>query len=178
MTSRGYNTTESQAKLNEIIGKRSDLEAALAARNQTQIHAVNVQILGLSNDLRTIVRNLQIHVPQTKKVQYWILVGGRVINRTATIIQDLATLGVNVSQLQQFHTQAQQDLRNATIAWNLNNTHETINALHAFKADLIALRNAFHDLINSGRVTGDTKTTVENLTTALDDTTNELGNSI
>lgn len=178
LTSRGYNTTEAQTKLDEIQGQRSELEAAYQARNQNQIHSVNTQIITLSNELREIVRNLQIQIPQEKKVQYWIHVGERAVNRTATIISELETLGINVTSLQQIHTQAEADLAKATDAFDANDTQGAIDALHDLKGDFIALRDAYRELILKAMITGDEKTKVEQTNTALDDTINGIDTSI
>jgi len=178
LTSRGYNTTEAQTKLDEIQDQRSELEAAYQARNQNQIHSVNMQIITLSNELREIVRNLQIQIPQEKKVQYWIHVGERAVNRTATITSELETLGINVTSLQQIHTQAEADLAKATDAFDVNDTQGAIDALHDLKGDFIALRDAYHELILNAMITGGEKTKVEQTNTALDDTINGIDKSI
>jgi len=178
LTSRGYNTTESQAKLDEIQDERSELEAAYEARNQNQIHSVNMQILKLSNELREIVRNLQIQIPQEKIVQYWIRVGERAVNRTATIISEIEILGINVTSLQQIHSQAEVDLTKAKDAFNVNDMQGAIDALHELKADFIDLKDAFYRLVIDGEVTGDAKTLCEQTQTALNDTIDGIEESI
>ena len=177
LTNRGYNTTESQEKLDEIQDERSELEASYEARNQNQIHSVNMEILKHSNELREIVRNLQIQIPQEKIVQYWIRVGERAVNRIATIISELETLGINVTSFQQIHSQAEVDLTKAKDAFNANDTQGAIDALHDLKADFIDLKDAFYNLVINGEVTGDAKTLCEQTQTALNDTIDGIDES-
>ena len=174
LTSRGYNTTHAQAKLDEIQDKRSDLQAAYEARNQNQIHSVNLQIIALSKELRTIVKNLQIQIPQEKIIQYWIHVGERAVNRTATIISELETLGIDVIVLQQIHSQAEINLDSAKEAFNAIDMQGAIDALHELKANLANLKDAFYDLVINGKVTGNSKTLCEQTQIALDDTIDGL----
>jgi hypothetical protein len=178
LTNHGYNTTEARAKLDEIQGKRGELEAAFQARDYDQIHVVNLQLYALSIDLRIIVKNLQIQIPLEKKVRYWISVGGHAVNRTATIISELETLGVNVTALQEIHAQAVMDLANAEELFAANDTQGALGALHDLRADFILLRDAYHILIVQGMITGDEQTKVESVTTALNDTINGMNGSI
>ncbi len=174
LTSRGYNTTQAKTKLDEIQDKRSDLQAVYEAQNQNKIHSLNMQILTLSKELRTIVKNLQIQIPQEKRVQYWIHVGERAVDRTATIISELETLRIDVTILQEIHSQAKVDLDRTKEAFKANDIQGAIDALHELKADFVDLKNAFYDLVNDRKVTGDSKTLCEQTQIALNDTVDGL----
>ena len=178
LTGLEYNTTETQEKLDEIKDKRTDLENALDERDNGKIHQVSLEILDLSKELRTIVRNLQIQIPQETRVQYWIRVGERVVERTETIISELETLGLDVSELKEIHLKAEADLKEAQDAFDAGNIEGAIDALHDLKADLIDLRDAYDELISGGELSGDVETKVELTSDALSTTITEMEDSI
>ncbi len=171
LSDKGYNTTEAQGILDGIQAMRTDLEAALNAHDQTAVHAVNVRIYDQSVILRATVRALQVQVPQELRLRYWIEVGGRALNRTAVILSELEGLGLNVTKLQATQDQAVIDLGRAQQSYLAGDLTGTRSALSDLRLDLLSMREAYHDLILGGAVSGMEKTTVEHVVTALDDTT-------
>jgi len=171
LANQGHNTTPAQAILDSISDERTNLQAALTERNQSQIHAINVHIEDLAASLRATVQNLQIPLPQ--KIHYWTWVGGRAVNRTAIVITELAGLGINITTLQTIQTQAEADyaiLYHADVAGNLTQAR---SALHDLRKDLIALRTAFHAL-HLEHLEVAQQQEVTDLIAALDDTTSGL----
>ena len=178
LTTLEYDTTEAQEKLDEIKDKRTDLEGALDERDNAKIRQVNVEILDLSKELRTIIRDLQVQIPQETRVRYWIHVGERLVERTGTIISELETLGFDVSELQEIHAKAGVDLEKAQTEFDAGNIEEAIAALHDLKADFMELRDAYDDLISGGELPEDIETKVELTSDALSTTVTKIEESI
>jgi len=174
----GYDTVEAQAKLNKIEGKRSELEGALNDRDNIKILQVHLEILDLSKELRKIVRDLQVEIPQEMRVKFWINVGDRVVERTDTIISELETLGIDVTGLRGIHSKAETDLKKAQDEFNVGNLEEAIDALKDLKTDFIELRKAYEELVFGGVLSGDMKVKVESTSAVLSDTIKDMEESI
>jgi len=167
---RGYNITQAQDKLDEIEEKRDDLENAHEKKDNILIRTVNAEIFQLSKELREIVRDLQITIPRERRVQFWIRVGERAVDRTGTIITELGRLGIDITELEDIHSQADANLALAKDKFNDGDIDGAIDALHDLKSDFIELRDAYDDLIFGGALSSDMKTTVEHVSDALTDT--------
>jgi hypothetical protein len=178
LQNKGYDVGEAKKKLDEIKAKRSELEDALDARDNLAIAQVHLDIFDLSKELAKIVRDLQVVTPQEARVRYWINVGERIVERTATIISELETLGIEVTELKKIHLQAEADLKKAQEAFDAGNLEGAIEALKNLKTDFIELRDAYHKLVFSGVLSGDIKATVEATSAALDDTLKDMEASI
>ncbi len=167
---RGYNIIQAQDKLDEIESKRDDLENAHDQKDNILIRTVNAEIFQLSKELREIVRDLQITIPRERRVQFWIRVGERAVDRTGTIISELKRLGIDITGLETIHSQAEADLALAKERFNEGDIDGAIDALHDLKTDFIELRDAYDELIFGGALSSDMKTTVEYVSEALIDT--------
>lgn len=173
-----YDITEAQAKLDEIKDKRSYLEGALNDRDNIKILQVHLEILDLSKELRKIVRDLQVEIPQKMRVKFWINVGDRVVERTDTIISELETLGIAVTELRDIHSKAETDLKKAQNEFNAGNIEGAIEALRDLKTDFIELRKAYEELVFGGVLSGDMKVKVESTSAVLSDTVKDMDESI
>jgi hypothetical protein len=167
---RSYNTTQAQDKLDEIKDKRNELENAYDQKDTILIRTVNAEIFQLSKELREIVRDLQITVPRDRRVQFWIRVGERAVDRTGIIITELERLGINTTELEEIHSQAEADIQLAKEKFAQGDIDGAIDALYDLKTDFIDLRDAYNDLIFGGVLLGDIETTVERVSDALTDT--------
>jgi len=154
------------------------LEGALNGRDNIKILQVHLEILDLSKELHKIVRDLQVEIPQEMRVKFWINVGDRVVERTDTIISELATLGIDVTELREIHSKAKTDLKKAQDEFNVGNLEEAIDALKDLKTDFIELRDAYEELVFGGVLSGDTKVKVESTSAVLSDTIKDMEESI
>ena len=178
ISDNGYDIVAAQAKLDEIKGKRSGLESALEAKNNAQIRQRNTEILNLSKELRQIVRDLQIQIPQDTRIKHWLHVGDRVVERTATIISELKTLGIDVVELEAIHAQAITDLAKVQSEFDAGNSGGAITALQDLKTTLIELRAAYQELIFGGLLPTNMEVKVGGTISALDNTVTEMEKSI
>ncbi len=178
LANRGYNTTAAQEKLDEIVALRSALVDALNKRDNSEIHAVNLQILARSQELRDLVHELQIVVPEKKRIEFWLRVGERVVNRTETIIAELASLGFNVTELRTLHGVVVEDLAYAQQLYNEGDFSGALNALHEVRDDLKALRDAYRDLITGGLPSEAVEAMIEQVSEALTDTIDAMETSV
>jgi hypothetical protein len=178
LKNRGYNITEAQNKLNEIIDKRTDLEAALDQKDYDEIGKVLREIHDLSKELRRIVQDLQIDIPTPLRTRFWIRVGERVLDRTSTIINELERLGIETSELKQIHSNAQANLTLAQDLYESGDINGSIDALHDLKANFIELKETYLDLIFGEDLTETLETAVELTSEALDRTIDEMDKTI
>jgi hypothetical protein len=171
---KGYDSGEAQGKLDEIKAKRSDLEDAFNEKDNLAIAQVHRDIFDLSKELARIVRDLQVEIPRERIVKHWITVGERVVERTATIISGLDRLEIDVTELQDIHSQAENDLEKAKEAFDAGDLEAAIDALKDLKTDLIELRDAYEELVFGGELSGDLKATVESTSAVLSDAIEEM----
>ncbi len=165
--SENHDVAEAQAKLKEIGDKRSGLEAALDERDNIQILQVNLEILALSKELIKIVIDLQVRIPKEKIVEYWIDVGEKALERIDTIITELEILDIDVTELRNIHSKADDDLEKANNEFDEPRDLEgAIEALRDLKTDLIELRKAYEELVFGGVLSGNMKVKIE---TTIDD---------
>jgi tetratricopeptide (TPR) repeat protein len=143
-----YDVSEAQAKLDEIKDMRDELEIALESRDNAEILSVNVEILNLSKELRQIVRDLQVKIPKSKIVNHWINVGDRILERTSMIISELEALGMDVSELKEIHSKAEDDWNTAKEKYDEGDIDGAIEALKQLKDDLKELKQAYLDLLS------------------------------
>jgi hypothetical protein len=174
----GNNVTNSQAKLDEIKDKRSELEDALDQRDYNEIGIVLREIFELSKELRQIVRDLQIDIPLSLRARFWIRVGERVFDRTSTIISELERLGIETTQLEQIHSKAQNNLSLAKTKYESGDINGSIDALHDLKSNFIELKDVYLELIFGGELTETLETAVELTSDALEKTIDEMDKTI
>ena len=174
----GYDIAEAQEKLDEIKDQREDLEDALKDRDRIEILQIHLEIIDLSMELGQIVRDMQVEIPPKKVVEHWINVGDRMVERTDTIISELETLGIDVTELQEIHSKAEADLEKAQEEFNKGNLAGAIDALKDLKTDLIELRDAYEELIFGGSLPEDIEAKVEAMVDTLDDTIEDMEESI
>jgi chromosome segregation ATPase len=171
LSGRGYDTAAAQAQLGEITAQRPVLESALNSHERTQIQAVEQQILTLSQQLAQIVKDLQVQVPQEKKIRFHISEGNRAVARTDMVNADLKSLDIDTTQAEQYTASARADLAAAETALGSQDLAGAQAALDRAKADLKNLSQAYRDIAK--RYQQDTAT-VDDLTataTALDSLT-------
>jgi len=174
----GYDITEAQEKLDEIKYKKDDLEDALESRDYDEIKEVISEIKELSEELGDIVRDLQVEVPPKKIIEYWINVCSRAVYRTDTIIDELETLGFDVTELREIHGKAEAHLEEAEDEFNAGDLDGALEALKDVKQDFIELREAYDDLIFGGELPADMEAKVESVSNALDDIVDEMDESL
>jgi len=144
---RGYDVSDAKIKLDEIKALRSELEAALNNRNNLEILDVSLDALELSKELVEIIRNLQVEIPPIRILHHWVNIGGRVIERTSVIIDELKSLGLETENLEKIHNEAESHQAEAETKLNEADYDGTVKALRNLKDSLIELRNAYVDLV-------------------------------
>ena len=144
---RGYDISEAQDKLDEIIALRGDLETALDERDNLEILEVSLNALELSRELAEIVRDLQIEVPPSRIVRHWLNVGGRVIERSGVIIEELKNLGLDTDELEDIHGEAESHLAEIEAKLEDGDLEGAIEALQELKDDILELCDTYLDLV-------------------------------
>ena len=178
LSSHGYNISEAQDKLDEIKDKRADVESAYQSRNRNEIHEMNMEVYMLSEQLRDIVHDVQVVIPDGRRVHFWIRVAERAVNRTESIISELEQLGFNISSLQQINDQIFSDLTDTQNAYQSGDMESAKNALRAVKQDFIVLRVAYRDLLDSESISQEMSDVIESTMDALDDAVEEMEESL
>jgi len=178
LVNRGYNTTEAQDKLDEIIAKRTDLVDALDERNYGEIGVVLREIYNLSKELRQIVKDLQIDIPRPIRTRFWIRVGERVLDRTSTIISELEKLGIDTTELVEIHSYAETNLTLAQNKYESGDINGSIDSLHDLKQNFIDLKDAYLDLVFGGELSDTLESAVELTSEALEDTIEQMEKTI
>lgn len=174
----GYDTTEAQAKLDEIAALGGDLEDVLDSRDNQEIMSVYREMLALSKELRQIVRDLQVKIPHGKRVEFWLKTGARMVERTGTIIDELETLGIDVAELREIHDRAQADLDEAQAAFDAGNLVGAVAALRELKTVMIELRDAYEELIFGGALPDNAEAKVTAAVNALDSTVGKMSKDV
>jgi len=175
LIAKGYDTTRAQVKLDEIAGQRSALESALETHDHTRIQAVQQQILVLSRELAVIVKDLQVQVPQEKRIQYQINEGNRAAARADRVNADLKTLNLDTSMAEQYTAAAKTHLMAAQVSLDGKNTGDAQASLDAAKMDLKNLSQAYKDIALRYEVVSSTESTLTSMAQALDGTTASMG---
>ena len=142
----GYDTTEAQAKLDEITGRRGDLGSALNLHDPAAIRAVQQEILILSKELVQIVRGLQEKKPQGKQVPFRISEGKRAVLRAEMINADLQFLNIDTIRAVEYAAAAKTNLAAAQAALDKKNTEGAEASLEAARKDLKDLAQAYRDI--------------------------------
>lgn len=175
-----YDIDEAQKKLEEIVDIRSELEAALDERDNSKILQVYLEILALSKELGKIVIDLQVKIPIERILEYWISVGDPILKRIDTIISELDTLEIDVTELREIHSKAENDLEKAKDAFDdePRNLEGAIDALRDLKTDFIELRKAYEELVFGGVISGNMKIKVESTSDDLGDTVEDMEESL
>ena len=172
---KSYDITEAQAKLDDINAKRTDLEEALDSRVNLSVVAVEHEILELSKELRVIVRELQVGIPQEKRIEHWIGVGERALERTNTIIEELEGLGIEVDNLKELHSAAEAELDKAKEAYEEGNLEEAKAAIESFKEALKELKDAYRELVaGNEELSENMEEKVEEVADTLEETVEEM----
>lgn len=146
LAAKGYDTTTAQAKLDEIKAQRPDLESALNSHDRAQIQAVQQKILGLSQELAQIVKDLQVQVPQEKRIQSRINEGNRAVARAEMVNADLKALNIDITQAEQYTAAAKADLAAAQSALDAQDLPGAQASLDKAKEDLKNLSQAYRDI--------------------------------
>jgi hypothetical protein len=168
LAAHGYDTTEAGATLAVIEDLRVPLKEALLAQDIEEVREIQQEIRTLSEELRDIVRNLSVEVPNRAKIQLAIHLADRAIERSGMIIDDLARLGFDVATLERWTDAAAEDLADAESAFEAGDMEGARDALEEVRDDFAALRDAYHDLVNGEDLSRGTEATVEGLVTQLD----------
>lgn len=163
-----YDATEAQAKLDEINDKRSELEEALNSREAQEIRRVNMDIFEMSKELRQIVKDLQVEIPEEDRIRHLISLGDRAVVRSATIISELENIGIDVSELEEIHSKAETDIQKAKDEFEAGNLEEAKTALEDLREDLVELRDKYREIVFPGSASDDMRGKVEATATSLD----------
>ena len=174
LKAKGFDTTQPQATLDAIKGKKGDMQAALDARDADQVRAVWTQIHDLSKQLVAQVKDLQVRVPEEKKVQFWINAGDRAIERSGPVLSDLELLGIDTSTLKPSLAAAKDDLQAAKTAFAVGNLKTAEQALKALRSDFKDLADAYRDLVGEKNLSEKNLLEVRSMAGALDATVKEM----
>jgi hypothetical protein len=172
---KGYDTTQAQAKLTEITALRSTLEPALNSHDRTQIQAVQEHIRTLFSDLGQIVKDLQVQVPQDRRIQFPINEGNRAVARAEMINADLRFLDIDTSMAEQYTGAAKADLAAAQAALDADNFNGAKTSLNAARQDLKSLAQAYRDIAARYKSDATTASTLTATAAALDNTAASMG---
>jgi hypothetical protein len=168
LAGQGYDTTEAEATLAGIEVFREPLKAALEAQDIDEVREIQQDIRSLSEDLREIVRSLQVEVPGAAKIRAAIHVADRAIDRSGMIIDDLAHLGFDVATLEEWTAAASADLADAETAFEAGDMDGSKDALQEVREDFGNLRDAYRDLIDGEDLTRAIEAQAEGMSARLD----------
>jgi hypothetical protein len=80
-------------------------------------------------------------------VRHWLNVGGRVIERSGVIIDELKNLGLDTEKLEEIHGEAESHLAEIEARLEDGDIEGAIEALQELKDDILELCNAYLDLV-------------------------------
>ena len=173
---KGYDNTTAQAKLAEIIAKRSSLESALASHDKKQIEPVQQQIGSLWEQLATIVKDLQVKVPpQDKQILSRINEGNRAVARADMVNADLKALSIDTTLAEQYTATAKVNLAAAQASLTTGNLDLAQASIDAAKLDLKNLSQAYKDISHRYKVPATAASEATATAGALDSTVTSLG---
>lgn len=160
---KGYDITEAQAKLDEIKAKRVEMEDALDQRDGVAVGSVRIEIYDLGNELRQIVRDLQVEVSPLRGIEYWLDVGDKIQERLSMITSELEELGLDVSELNDIKAQAESDLDTAEEKWLYGDFDAAEQALEDYKNDLQDFVDAYQILVYGRDISIDIEQLIETI---------------
>ena len=175
---RGFDVSEAQAKFDEIVALRDDLEAALGDQDNAEILSVSLEALELSRQLADHVRDLQVKVPVKRVLQHWVNVGERVLDRTDTIIDELGRLGLDTGELEDIHGEAEGHLALAVEKLAEEDYEAAAEALRSLKDSLLELRDAYLDLVFPEGIPAELEDAMETLGERLEEMADDMQESL
>jgi hypothetical protein len=178
LAERGYDVSQAQAKLDEIIALRDALEAALGDQDNAEILSVSLDALELSRQLAHHIRDLQVKVPAKRILQHWINVGERVLDRTDTIIDELGRLGLDTGELEEIHGEAESHHALAVEKLEEQDFEAAADALHDLMESLVELRDAYVDLVFPEGFPGELEDALDTLGEKLGDVADNMQESL
>lgn len=175
LTEKGYDTTQAQAKLMEITALRGTLEQALGSHDHGQIQAVQEQVRTLFLDLGQIVKDLQVQIPQERRIQFHIAEGNRAVARAEMINADLRSLNIDTLLAEQYTGAARTSLAAAQAALDADDTEGARTQLGAARQDLKSLAQAYREIAERYKSDAATASTLTATAAALDSTAASMG---
>ena len=173
-----YDITQAQEKLDEINAKKDELSESLNKRDNVQIAKINVEILSLSNELRQIVIDLQIDIPEKTRVGYYVHLGNRIVPRIDSVISDLEDLGIEVTELKSLNEQAKSKLDEADTRFTSNNLEGTIQSLNELKDILKNVHAEIISIMNNNPNNSEIAEIIESAEDALDSAVNNMDENL
>jgi hypothetical protein len=174
LKTKGYITAQPQSTLDAIKVKKGELQAALESRDTDRIRILWTEIHDLSRQLAAQVKDLQIKVPGEKKVQFWINVGDRAIERAGQTMNDLDRLGIDTSSLKPVLGAAKDDLQAAQNAFTAGDLVTAEQALRELRSDLKDLAGMYRKLVKDENLFGKTLKEIRSVAGALDSTADQM----
>jgi hypothetical protein len=175
LSAKGYDTNLPQATLDSIRAKRGELQSALQARDRGTLQSIQQSILILSQQLSQQVRDLQVKVPEERRLTFWIDEGNRATARADMINADLKALGIDTSTLEPILARAKSDLAAAQQALTAGDLTGARTALQKAGQDFRDLAAAYRALVSSGKAPDTATGTVNSFATALETTAGNMG---
>jgi hypothetical protein len=174
LKAKGYDTAPAQATLDAIRAKEAALKAALESQDTDQVRTVWAELNDLSKQLAAQVKDLQVQVPQEKKIRFWIGVGTRAVDRAGQVIGDLERLGIDTSTLEPVLDKARNHLKVAQDAAASGDLTGAQLALSDLRTDFRDLAGAYRDLAGKEKLTGKSLREARSMAGALDSAADQI----
>jgi hypothetical protein len=160
LKAQGFDMSRAQRSLDVIGAERRHLDAALAAKSEAEIEAVNAVIFPRSIQLATEVKEAQAQVSEGERMLFLVEQGNRGVARADQINNDLIMILLDIDD-------AEGALR--SLKGNLATTGRLLanDNLAAAKAPYLLLRQDYHRLAMAYRELANTASLPTDLTTAM-----------
>jgi hypothetical protein len=160
LKAQGFDVSRAQRSLDVIGAERRHLDAALAAKSEGEIEAVNSVIFPRSIQLATEVREAQEQVSEGERMQFLVEQGNRGVARADQINNDLIRILLDIDD-------AEGALR--SLKGNLATTGRLLanDNLAAAKTPYLLLRQDYHRLAMAYRELANTASLPTDLSTAM-----------
>jgi hypothetical protein len=175
---QGYDTAAAQRTHDVIASKRPDLASALDSKSNDQIAAVNLVILGLSQQLGSQVAEIQMGVSGTEKTRFYIDQGYRAVYVADTINNNLTEILLDIGPAEPALKKVKVDLAATDKLLSAGNLALSKTPLLFVKTDLRDLAGTYRDILNTADLPPDLSETLRALIITLDNTSDQMDVSL
>jgi len=171
----GYEITAAQRALDVFSAKRPDVAAALNARSDTAIEAVNQKTVPLSEAFIDQLLTLDTQVPDSGRWQHFIQQGDRVVTDADRINIALVPAILDIRDAEPVLAKTKTDLNRARVLLGSGNLEATKVPLRLVQKDFTDLAHAYRDIRSTAALPGNLSTELKVMALRLDEAAAEMG---
>ncbi|NMB79751.1 MAG: hypothetical protein GYA23_11735 [Methanomicrobiales archaeon] len=170
---QGFDTASAQRSLDVIAAKRRDLAAALDAKSEDRILAMNNVLLPLTKDLGTQVAAAQEKASDAEKIAFLVDQGYRGVNRADRLNNDVRLILIDIDPLEAATKKVKTDLAKTKTLLGTGSMPDTKTQLALVKKDMKDLSMLYRDTANTADLPPALTSALRSMVITLDNTADQ-----